>query len=67
MESAYVKAALMTGWMLAIGSLAYNFDITSVPGWTVVAALSLVPPGVVRHLCRVPAQTTSEAIREALR
>ena len=67
MQTDYVKAAAMAAWVLAVGALAYMSGVTSFTGWTVVAVLSLVPPGIMFRLWSAPARSMSESIREVLR
>jgi hypothetical protein len=67
MQTNYLKAALMTGWVLAVGILLYAFGTTSLAGVTLVAVLSLMPVAVMARLWRAPAPTMSETIRNVLR
>lgn len=67
MQTAYLKAALMAAWILAVGSLAYMSGTTSFAGWTVAAVLSLVPLAVMARLWSAPAPSMSETIRDVLR
>ena len=67
MHTDYVKAALMAAWVLAVGALGYVSGTTSVAGWAIVTALSLLPPAVMLRLWSPPSPTMSESIREVLR
>lgn len=67
MKTDQLKAAVMGAWVLAVGVLAYISDPTSLTGWTVLAAVAVIPPVVMMKLWHVPSQSTSESIREALR
>lgn len=67
MQTDHVKAALAGVWILAVGVLAYVADPTSLVGWAVLAAVSVIPPAVMMKLWRVPAPSMSESIRDVLR
>jgi hypothetical protein len=67
MQIDYVKAALMAGWILAVGGLGYGFGTTSFTGWTLVAVLSVLPPVLAMRLSSAPSPSMSESIREVLR
>ena len=67
MRTDYVKAALMAGWILAVGGLGYELGATSFTAWTLVAVLSVVPPVLVARVWKGRSPTMSESIREVLR
>lgn len=67
MRTDYMRATFMGVWILAVGVLGYISGTTSLVGWTVLAALAATPPVVIMRLWRVPAQSISESIREAIR
>ena len=67
MQTDHLKAAVMGAWILAVGVLAYVLDPGSVIGWSFLAAVAAMPPLVMLRLWRVPQQSTSESIRDALR
>ncbi len=67
MQTGQLKGAVTAAWILTVGVLTYISDPTSVTGWTVLAVVAAIPPVVMMRLWRVPAQTVSESIREALR
>jgi hypothetical protein len=67
MQTDYVKAALMAAWVVAVGALGYMSGTTSLAGWTLLAVVSLVPPGLMVRLWRAPSPSMSETIRTALR
>ena len=67
MQTDHVKAAVVVAWLLAVGALGYLSGTTSFAGWTVVAALALVPPAVMVRLWNVPSPSMSESIRDVLR
>ena len=62
-----MKVATIAGWILAVGFLGYISGITSLAGWTVLAAVFVIPPVVMMRLWRVPQQSMSESIRDVLR
>lgn len=63
----HVKAVLIGAWILAVGVLGYIVGTTSLAGWTVLAAVAVIPPVVIMRLWRVPSQSMSESIRDAIR
>lgn len=67
MQTDYVKAALIGVWILAVGVIGYVLGTTSFVGWTVLAAMALTPPVVMKRLWSAPSQSMSESIREVLR
>jgi hypothetical protein len=67
MPTDYVKAAIIAAWILTVATVSYGFGITSFAGWTVLAALSLVPPAIMLRLWSVPPPSMSETIRDVLR
>jgi len=62
-----MRPALTAAWVVAVGALGYASGATSLPGWTVVAVLALVPPAVMVRLWSAPSPSMSESIRKALR
>jgi hypothetical protein len=67
MQMENMKSVAMAAWVLAVGVLAYILDPASLIGWTFLAVMAAIPPLVMMRLWRVPQQSTSESIREALR
>jgi len=67
MQTDHLKAAVMGAWILAVGVLVYVLAPASIIGWSFLAAVAAIPPLVMMLLWRVPQQSTSESIREALR
>lgn len=65
MQTHYLKAALMAGWILAVAGLGYAFGTTAA-GWTIVAVLSAVPAVLMARLWRAPSPSMSESIREVV-
>ena len=66
MQIDYVKAALMAGWILAVGGLGYGLGTATLAGWTLVAVLAVLPV-LMGRLWRAPSPSMSESIREVLR
>lgn len=50
--------------MAAAGVLA---GVDTIVGWSILAALAVIPPFIVMRLWRAPEQSISESIQEALR
>jgi hypothetical protein len=67
MQTDHVKAAVITGWVLAVAVLGYLTRTTSLAGWTLLAAATVIPPVVIMSLWRAPAPSMSESIREVIR
>lgn len=67
MHTDQLKAALIGAWILAVGVLGYILGTTSLAGWAVLAAVSVIPPVVIMRLWRAPSQSMSESIREVMR
>jgi hypothetical protein len=66
MQTNFVKAALMGGWVLAVGAFGYMSG-TTFAGWTLLAVVSLAPPMLMGRLWSAPPPTMSESIRKVLR
>jgi hypothetical protein len=66
-QTEYVKAAVITAWVLVVGTLGLAFGITSITGWAVLAVLSVIPPTVMLRLWHAPVPSMSETIRDVLR
>ena len=67
MPTVYMKAAVITAWMLAIGAIGFGLGVTSFAGWAAVGLLSLIPAAVMLLLWGAPAPRMSETIRDVLR
>ncbi|HET7216752.1 MAG TPA: hypothetical protein VFJ02_01830 [Vicinamibacterales bacterium] len=63
----YLKSAIVGGWVLAVGAMAFYVSVDSPGGWTIVAALAVIPPIVLLRMWQPPAQTISESIHAARR
>ena len=67
MRTDHVKAAVITAWVLAVGTLGLAFGVTSVAGWVGLAVIAVVPPAVMLRLWHAPVPSMSDTIRDALR
>jgi hypothetical protein len=67
MQTDHVKAAVIMGWILAGAVLGYLTRTTSLSGWMLLAAATVLPPVVMMSLWRAPAPSMSESIREVVR
>lgn len=55
------------GWVLSGCAVAAAAHVTSIGGWTVLVALTVLPPLVLLRMWKDPDQTLSESISEARR
>jgi hypothetical protein len=62
-----MKVAVISAWILAVTVLGYLTGTRSLAGWTLLAAVTLIPPVVMMSLWRVPAPSMSESIGEGFR
>jgi hypothetical protein len=67
MQTDYIKAAVITAWVLSVGTVGLVFDVTSIAGWAGLAVMSAVPPAVMLRLWQAPVPSMSETIRDVLR
>jgi len=69
MQTQHLKVAIIGGWVLGLGVLAFSTNLSSVGGWTVLVGLGLLPPLIMLKTWSppAPAQTMSESIREAIK
>ena len=69
MQTQHLKVAIIGGWVLGLGVLAFATNLSSVGGWTVLVGLGLLPPLIMLKTWNppAPAQTMSESIREAIK
>jgi hypothetical protein len=67
MTTSYLKAAVVTLWIISAGALGIFAPVTTPSGWFILAALATTPPLIFMHYWKRPAQTMSESIRRALR
>ena len=62
-----MKITLAIAWIVLVVFLGYAAAVTSVTTWAMLAVVACAPPLVVRHFWHVPAESTSESIRDAIR
>ena len=69
MQTEIAKKAIIGGWVLGLGVLAFSFNLTSVFAWTALVGLGVLPPLVMLKMWNPPgpATTMSERIREAIK
>jgi hypothetical protein len=68
MQTELIKTAVIGGWALGLGLLAFSSNLSSVGGWTVLVGLGVLPPLIMLKLWDppAPAKTMSESIRDAI-
>ena len=69
MQIDFMKKAIIGGWVLGLGVLAFSVNLTSLGGWTVLVGLGVLPPLVMLKMWNPPgpAMTMSESIRDAIK
>jgi hypothetical protein len=67
MRTENVKTASMSAWILAVGAFGYLSGTNSVAGWSLLAAMSVLPAALMAWLWRAPSPSMSETIRDAIR
>lgn len=67
MKRETMKTMIAGGWVLSGCAVAAATHVTSIGGWTVLVALTVLPPLVLLQMWKDPAQTLSESISEARR
>ena len=69
MQIDLMKKAIIGGWVLGLGVLAFTINLTSLGGWTVLVGLGVLPPLIMLKMWNPPgpAKTMSERIREAIK
>jgi hypothetical protein len=63
----HTKTAIVAGWVLGLGTIAWATTLASSGRWMMLLAWGLLPPLLLIRLRRQQEQTLSESIREALR
>ena len=66
MQLKEMKILFAAIWISTLGAIGF-FTATTTFGWISVVLLALLPPLVVAHRWRVPAQTISQSIQDARR
>lgn len=67
MHPNHAKAAIVAGWILGLGTIAWATTLTSSGGWTLFLTWGLLQPLLLIRLRKQQEQTVSELIQEALR
>jgi hypothetical protein len=67
MQLEHAKATFAGAWILTMSLVGLSVGISDVSGWTLLAGAALLPSIVMLRAWQAPAQTFSEAIREARR
>ena len=69
MRTELVKKAVIGGWVLSLGALAFSVTLTSVGAWTVLVGLGVLPPLIMLKMWNPPgpAKSMSESIRDAIK
>ena len=69
MQTRLMKTAIIGGWVLGLGILAFSVNVTSVGAWTVLAGLGVLPPLIMLKMWNPPgpAKSMSESIRDAIK
>ena len=63
----HTKTAVVAGWVLGLGTIAWATTLASAGGWTLFLAWGLLTPLLLIRLRKQQEQTLSESIQEALR
>jgi hypothetical protein len=63
----HAKTAIVAGWILGLGTIAWSTTLASAGGWTLLLGWGLLPPLLLIRLNKQQEQSLSESIREALR
>lgn len=63
----HMKATAAALWVLAMGAVGLQTNVSSPSNWMVLAACAIVPPVVMMRFWNHPDQTMSESIQQVLR
>ena len=63
----HTKIAIVAGWILGLGTIAWATTLASSGGWTLLLAWGLLPPLLLILLRKQQERSLSEIIREAIR
>jgi hypothetical protein len=61
-----MKSAIVGGWVLTLGAVAMSVNLASLGGWSLLAAVALVPPVLLLQLRSSTDPSLSESIQKAL-
>ena len=69
MHTELLKTAIVGGWVLGLGVLAFSVNVTSLGAWTVLVGLGALPPLIMLKMWDPtgPAESMSESIRDAIK
>ena len=69
MQTELIKKAMIGGWVLSLGVLAFSVNLSSVGAWTVLVGLGVLPPLIMLRMWNPPgpAKSMSESIRDAIK
>jgi hypothetical protein len=69
MQTELMKKAIIGGWVVGLGVLAFSLNLSSVFGWIVLGGLGVLPPLIMLKMWNPPgpAKTMSESIRDAIK
>ena len=63
----HARTAIVAGWILGLGTIAWATALASSNGWTLLLCWGLLPPLLLLRLRKQQQQNLSEIIQEALR
>jgi hypothetical protein len=67
MQLVSIKAIIATLWVSAVFIAGIAGNVDSLPRWTVLAGVAVLPPLVMMRRWNDPRQSMSQSIQEALR
>ena len=67
MSRNHTKTAVVAGWVLGLGTIAWSTTLASSGGWTLLLVWGLLLPLLLVRLRKQQEQTLSESLQEALR
>ena len=67
MYDKHAKTAVVSGWVLGLGTIVWATTLTSSIGWTLFLAWGLLPPLLLIRLRQQQEPTLSESIQAVLR
>jgi hypothetical protein len=63
MDRNHTSTAIVAGWILGLGTIAWATTLATSGGWTLLLAWGLLPPLLLLRLRKQQEQTLSEIIR----
>jgi hypothetical protein len=64
MQRDHMKAPIIVGWALSLAAIAMSLNAGSPTAWLLLVGVGLLPPMMLFGICRQPAPTMSQKIRE---